>query len=138
MLIKQFSIALIASTLPAACADTPAEVNCKQYKTGKFRFSANYDGKIVNYIIDRNNSTQTEQCAEMNSDGTYKISWKDDCTYLLAFMNGKDSLPPEQEKLKRKMVIETTILGGTENYYIFETTNNLFDKVMKDTMWVIK
>ncbi|HEY8895296.1 MAG TPA: hypothetical protein VIM79_10800 [Niastella sp.] len=138
MLFKQFSFAFIISTFLASCANTPTAVNCKRYRTGKFRFSANFDGKVVNYLIDRNNSTQTEQCAEMNSDGTYKISWKDDCTYLLAYMSGKDSLPPEQEKLKRKMVIETTILGGTEDYYIFESTNNMYDKVMKDTMWVIK
>lgn len=138
MLFKQSLFAFIVSAFLASCTGTPAAVNCKQYKTGKFRFSATYDGKRVNYIIERNNSTQTEQCAEMGADGTYKISWKDDCTYLLAFMTGKDNLPPEAEKVKRKMVIETTILGGTENYYLFESTNNIYDHVMKDTMWVVK
>jgi hypothetical protein len=137
MNLKQSLFSIIAVALLASCADSPTPVNCKQYKTGKFRFTDANSGKIVNYIIERNNSTQTEQCAETNSDGTYKISWKDDCTYLLAYMNGNDSLPPEQEELKRKMVIETTILGGTEDYYIFESTNNLVDQVMKDTMWVI-
>lgn len=138
MLFKQFSFAFIISAFLASCANTPTAVNCKQYRTGKFRFTGANNGKIVNYIIERNNSIQTEQCPEMGTYGTFKISWKDDCTYLLAYMSGKESLSPEEEKLKRKMVLETTILGGTENYYIFETTNNLVDQVMKDTMWLIK
>jgi hypothetical protein len=138
MLFKQLLFAFIALYFLASCTGTPAVVNCKQYKTGKFRFSGTQDGKRINYIIERNNSTQTEKCQERNSDGTYKISWKDDCTYLLAFMSGNDSLPEELEKVKRKMVIETTILSGTENYYTFESTNNIYDHVMKDTMWVIK
>jgi hypothetical protein len=138
MLFKQSLFAFIALYFLASCTGTPAVVNCKQYKTGKFRFSDKNDGKIVNYIIERDNSTQTEQCAEMNSNSTYKISWKDDCTYLLAFMNGTDSLPPEQEKLKRKLVIETTILDGTEDYYIFKSTNNMFDYVLQDTLWLVK
>jgi hypothetical protein len=138
MLYKQPLLAIVAIALLASCADTPTAVNCKQYRTGKFRFTENKEGKIVNYIIERNGSTQTEQCAEMGLDATYKISWKDDCTYLLAFMSGKDNVPPEAEKVKRKIVIETTILSGTENYYLFESTNNLFDHVTKDTMWVVK
>ena len=138
MIFKQPLIAIVAITLLASCADTPTAVNCKQYRTGKFRFTENREGKIVNYIIERNNSTQTEQSPEKDSYGTYKISWKDDCTYLLAFMSGNDNLPPEMEKVKRKMVIETKILSGTENYYLFESTNNIYDHVMKDTMWVVK
>ena len=137
MLFKQISFAFIISALLASCANTSTTVNCKQYMNGKFRFTSNDNGKVVNYIIERYNSTQTEKCVETNAEGTYKISWKDDCTYLLAFMSGTDTLSPEDEKLKRRLVIETSILSGTENYYIFESTNNLFDKVMKDTMWVI-
>jgi hypothetical protein len=136
MNLKQSLFAIIAVALLASCADSPTPVNCKQYKTGKFRFSDNNNGKIVQYFIERNNGVQTEH--RDGEEGTYKISWKDDCTYLLVFMNGSEHLTPEEEKVKRKMVIETTILSGTENYYIFESTNNLFDAVMKDTMWVIK
>jgi hypothetical protein len=138
MLFKQSLVAFIISALLASCTGTPTAVNCKQYKTGKFRLSVNRDGKVINYIIERNNSIQTEQCAEAGVDATYKIGWKDDCTYQLVFMNGKDKLPAEAEKIKRKMVILTTILSGTDNYYLFESTNNLSDNVLKDTMWVIK
>jgi hypothetical protein len=138
MHLKQFVIIIFISAVLASCADTPKPVDCKQYKNGKFRFSGNFNGRKINYIIERNNKTQVEQCAELGTTSTFMVNWKDDCTYQLVFMNDNDSLSLEVQNAKRKTVVQTTILSGTENYYLFETSSSLYDKVMKDTMWLIK
>lgn len=122
----------------ASCADTPKPLDCKQYKNGKYRFNFNYGGRIVQFVVERNNGNQTERCAELGAFGYFKVNWKDDCNYQLVYLNGADSLPPEAKERRRKMVTYTKILSGTDNYYLYEATNNLNDNVMNDTMWLIK
>jgi hypothetical protein len=138
MKLKQSIFAVLTLILLASCAGTPAPVDCKQYKNGKFRFSAVIDDKRVHYVIERSNDTQIEHSVESGTVATYKINWKDDCAYQLVYLHETASLPEQELKMKRKMVVQTTILSGTKDYYVFEASNNLFDKVMKDTMWVAK
>jgi hypothetical protein len=138
MKLNQSVFAVLISAMFASCAGTPTPVDCKQYKTGKFRFSAVIDDKAVHYLIERNNDTQTESYLDSGVVAYYKINWKDDCTYQLVYLNETASLPEQELKMKRKMVIQATIISGTKDYYVFEASNNLFDKVLKDTMWVIK
>jgi hypothetical protein len=136
MRLRQSVFPVLLSAVLSSCSDKP--VDCKRYKTGKFRFTANYNGKPIHFILERNDATQTEVCEELNAVANYKVNWKDDCSYQLVFLNGTDSLPEEAHNRRRKMVIQTAILSGTENYYLFEVSNNLDDRQTKDTMWVIK
>lgn len=131
-------LTLLIATVFASCSGKPTEVNCKKYRTGKYHFTAEYDGKKLHFAIDRNKETQTEVCEELNAVANYKIQWKDDCSYQLVFMDGKDNLPAEVKQIRRKMVVYTTILSGTDDYYLFETSSNLYDMVRKDTIWVTK
>jgi hypothetical protein len=120
-----------------SCSNTPISVNCKQYKTGRFRFSLN-DVKKTSFIIERNNNTQTEKYEDSGIVCNYKINWKDECTYQLVYLNGNENQTREEQDIQRKLVIDATIISGTEDYYIFEASNNLDEDVLKDTMWVVK
>ena len=137
MKLKQSVSVVLTSAMLASCTGTPTPVNCKQYKNGKFRFSDIINDKTVHYIVERNNEMQTEHYLETGTVATYKVNWKDDCTYQLVYLNETATLPAGELKMKRKLVVQTTIISATKDYYIFEASNNLFDKVMKDTMWVV-
>ncbi len=102
------SILFFAFLFCASCYDV--ELNCKDFKTGKFKFETKVNGVTKTTYFDRNDSIEIE-----NYEGkidTSTIRWVNDCEYILKKKHPKSSA---DEK-----AIDVRILSTTKKSYLFE------------------
>ena len=86
------------------------EHNCKDFKTGKFKFEYKVEGVKKTTVFERNDSIEIETF-EGKTD-TSRIRWVNDCEYVLQKINPKNMV--------EKKAIMMKILTTTKNSYIFE------------------
>lgn len=86
------------------------ERNCKDFKTGKFKFEYEIDGVKKTTVFERNDSIEIETY-EGKTD-TSSIRWVNDCEYVLQKKHPKNKA---EEK-----AIGMKILTTTKNSYTFE------------------
>ena len=91
-----------------SCYD--AERNCKDFKTGKFKFEYEIDGVKKTTVFERNDSIEIETF-EGKTD-TSSIRWVNDCEYVLQKKHPKNKA---EEK-----AITMKILTTSKNSYTFE------------------
>ena len=91
-----------------SCYNT--EHNCKDFKTGKFKFEYKVDGVKKTTVFERNDSIEIETF-EGKTD-TSRIRWVNDCEYVLQKIHPKNMV--------EKKAIMMKILTTTKNSYIFE------------------
>lgn len=103
---------------------------------GIFYYHFDIDGKRNAVKIMRNDLIQTEIDNARGDTSNFTINWIDSCSYELHFKEGTEVLSEELLALKKKMIVRTTILSGTKDYYLFKSTRNLIDGVLNDTIWV--
>ena len=102
------TILLLPLLLLISCYN--AERNCKDFKTGKFKFEHEVNGvKKVTYF-ERNDSLEIETF-EGKTD-TASIRWVNDCEYILQKLHPKNRA--EQKAIDMK------ILTTSKNSYTFE------------------
>ena len=101
-------IFLITLLLLISCYNT--ERNCKDFKTGKFKFEYEVDGVKKTTFFERKDSIEIE-----TFDGktdTASIRWVNDCEYILQKIHPKN--------MAEKKAINMKILTTSKNSYIFE------------------
>lgn len=86
------------------------ENNCKNFKTGKFKFEYEVDGIKKTTVFERNDSIEVETF-EGKTD-TASIRWVNDCEYILQKLHPKNMV---EEK-----AIVMKILTTSKNSYTFE------------------
>ncbi|HEY4618284.1 MAG TPA: DNA topoisomerase IV [Flavobacterium sp.] len=86
------------------------EHNCKDFKTGKFRFDYEVDGVKKTTLFMRNDSIEIETF-EGKTD-TASIRWVNDCEYILKKMHPKN--------MAEEKAIDMKILSTSGNTYTFE------------------
>lgn len=91
-----------------SCYD--AARNCKDFKTGKFKFEYEVDGVKKTTIFERNDSIEIETF-EGKTD-TASIRWVNDCEYVLLKLHPKN--------MAEEKAIGMKILTTTKNSYTFE------------------
>ncbi|MFV8335816.1 DNA topoisomerase IV [Flavobacterium sp. RSP29] len=91
-----------------SCYD--AERNCKDFKTGKFKFEYVVDGVKKTALFERNDSIEIETF-EGKTD-TASIRWVNDCEYVLLKLHPKN--------MAEEKAIGMKILTTTKNSYTFE------------------
>jgi hypothetical protein len=99
---------LLTLLLLMSCYD--AERNCKDFKTGKFKFEYEVDGVKKIAIFERNDSIEIETF-EGKTD-TASIRWVNDCEYVLLKLHPKN--------MAEEKAIGMKILTTTKNSYTFE------------------
>jgi len=87
-----------------------AERNCKDFKTGKFKFDYKVDGVNKTTVFERNDSIEIETF-EGKTD-TSSIRWINDCEYILRKINPKN--------MAEEKAITMKILTTSKNSYTFE------------------
>jgi len=87
-----------------------AEHNCKDFKTGKFKFEHKVDGVKKTTVFERKDNIEIETF-EGKTD-TSSIRWVSDCEYILQKIHPKN--------LAEKKAITMKILTTSKNSYIFE------------------
>ncbi len=91
-----------------SCYNT--ERNCKDFKTGKFKFEYEVDGVKKTTFFERKDNIEIE-----TFDGktdTASIRWVNDCEYILQKIHPKNMV--------EKKAINMKILTTSKNSYIFE------------------
>lgn len=86
------------------------EHNCKDFKTGKFRFDYEVDGVKKTTLFTRNDSIEIETF-EGKTD-TASIRWVNDCEYILKKLHPKN--------MAEEKAIDMKILSTSGNTYTFE------------------
>ena len=123
--MKKIILGLIALSL-ASCYNQ--ERNCKDFKTGKFRFDFEVNGIKKTTIFERNESVEIE-----TFDGktdTSSIRWVNDCEYILEKLHPKN--------LQEKKAIGMRILTTSKKTYTFEFGIVGSDKKQKGTVTKIE
>ena len=109
-----------------SCYD--AARDCKDFKTGKFRFDFEVNGIKKTTIFERNESVEIE-----TFDGktdTSSIRWVNDCEYILEKLHPKN--------LQEKKAIGMRILTTSKKTYTFEFGIVGSDKKQKGTVTKIE
>jgi hypothetical protein len=86
------------------------ERNCKDFKTGKFKFEYEVEGIKKTTVFERKDSIEIETF-EGKTD-TSSIRWVSDCEYVLRKIHPKN--------MAEKKAITMKILTTSKNSYIFE------------------
>lgn len=102
------SIALLCLLLLASCYTT--EHNCKDFKTGKFKFEHEIDGVKKVTFFERNDSIEVETFEEKTDTAT--VRWISDCEYVIQKKHPKTN--------QEKSAISMKILTTSKNSYTFE------------------
>ena len=101
-------IFLLPLLLLMSCYDV--ERNCKDFKTGKFKFEYEVDGIKKTTIFERKDSIEIET-SEGKTD-TSSIRWVNDCEYILQKINPKN--------MAEEKAITMKILTTSKKSYTFE------------------
>ena len=99
---------LLPLLLLLSCYD--AERNCKDFKTGKFKFDYEVDGVKKTTVFERNDSIEIETF-EGKTD-TASIRWVNDCEYVLLKLHPKN--------MAEEKAIGMKIMTTNKNSYTFE------------------
>jgi hypothetical protein len=86
------------------------ELNCKDFKTGKFQFEYKVDGVLKTTVFERKDKIEIETF-EGKTD-TASIRWVSDCEYILQKLHPKNR--------QEKKAITMKILSTTKDTYTFE------------------
>ena len=132
-------IALFFLTLLFSCNERGSqEISCAKYKNGSFIYKVRSTKNPSEVLLIRNDSIQTEIVKNTGDTGILKVSWKNDCTYELRYVKVISKDPDSLTFFRKTMTIRTKITGGTDSYYLFESTNNKNTFVLRDTIWIAK
>ncbi|HKX86519.1 MAG TPA: hypothetical protein VJL37_07590 [Flavobacterium sp.] len=101
-------IVLLLSLTLASCYQQ--EHNCNDFKTGKFEFTQEIEGKKMTSVFERNDSLQIETFN--GKTDTASVRWINDCEYILQKLNPKN--------MQEKKAINIKILTTNKNQYLFE------------------
>jgi hypothetical protein len=105
--MRYFATLLLLLTL-GSCYNV--ERDCKDFKTGKFRFEYEIDGKKKTTVFERTGNIEIETF-EGKTD-TASIRWINDCEYILEKIRPKN--------MQEKKAVHMKILSTSGNSYNFE------------------
>jgi hypothetical protein len=86
------------------------EHNCKDFKTGKFKFEHEVNGVKKTTVFERNDSLEIETFEGKIDTAT--IRWVNDCEYILQKLHPKN--------MAEEKAIDIKILTTSKNSYTFE------------------
>ena len=133
--MKFCSINVLVFTLLLFFSCNEKKSDCSKFHTGKFR----YHGSVTkqNYIVERNDSIQTELVIETGTVLKFRIEWTDPCSYELQFI-GVEKVGKDSSMLTRKFLpIRTMILTTAKDYYVYKTVTSIAGPQYSDTMKVM-
>ncbi len=104
----QKTLSLLSILLLVSCYNT--EHNCKDFKTGKFKFELTIDGVKKTTFFERNDSIEIATFEGKTDTST--VRWISDCEYVLRKKHPKNN--------QEKNAISMKILTTSKNSYTFE------------------
>lgn len=106
--MKNIIYLVLSGLLLASCYQQ--ERNCKDFKTGKFKFEYEIDGHKKTTFFERTDDFEIENF-EGKTD-TASVRWVNDCEYILQKIHPKN--------MQEQKAVQMRILTTKENSYTFE------------------
>lgn len=94
----------------ASCMPSKTECNCNDFKTGKFEFTKEIDGKKITSTFERTDKLQVETFQGKTDSAS--VRWINDCEFILQKINPKNNA--------EKKAISMKIVATKEKTYTFE------------------
>lgn len=88
---------------------------CENYKTGQF----NYKISGYEWLIERNDSIQTEYCADLGIKTELKVSWIGECSYVLKFNRMLQNKPGIE--IDTTFIVHSNIVKTGNDFYETES-----------------
>lgn len=108
MEINKYFIFFVFSFLLISCYQQ--ERNCTDYKTGKFEFQQEINGKVETSVFERSETLQIETFRGKTDTST--VRWVNDCEFILQKLHPKNRA--------EKKAVQMKILTTNQNGYTFE------------------
>lgn len=102
------------------------ERNCNEFKTGKFQFELEIEGKKETSIFERNDSIQIETFR--GTKDTSSVRWINDCEFVLQKLRPKNR---EEKKAIHMKILSTNKEGYTFEYSFVGDTKKQRGNVKK-------
>jgi len=113
-------------------------INCADVRRGRFL----YHSSITNtdYLIERNDTIQTEIDTHSKIITRCKIVWVNDCEYYLTITQNNNPNRDGIDSFFESTPIKTSIVQVTSSYYIFSSKVDSIGKslTLTDTMKILK
>ena len=115
--------------------------NCDEYRTGKIYIYNKANKQRIN--IERRDSLQIERNTTTDDITVMKVKWTGPCEYELLFNYMTPKEVSKDKNVQRifdadvDVPLRIKILGGTDNYYVFEAGKKGL-KNLRDTVWLVK
>ncbi|RZJ74078.1 MAG: DNA topoisomerase IV [Flavobacterium sp.] len=106
--MKKYIVLLFLCVTLASCYEQ--ERNCTDFKTGKFRFEHEIDGKKSVTEFERQDDIEIETFN--GKTDTSSVRWINDCEYILQKIHPKN--------MQEQKAVHMKILNTTEDSYTFE------------------
>ncbi|HTF04302.1 MAG TPA: hypothetical protein VK826_09755 [Bacteroidia bacterium] len=126
--ILVFALLFALPALNTVSAQTATGEECKPFRTGTF-----YNPSAPHLTITRDSLYQVETDTRTGDVSKFKVTWVDDCTYKLEFIESTDR---EVRKAAKVMgILTVTITSVEEGSYKFRATSEAANDVpMRGTM----
>ena len=127
---------LLLISITLACKQGANKQDCAKFKTGRFF----YESKTTadKFIIERGDSLQKEINEVTGKISTMKISWLSDCEYELTQFYDETPGSNLIEQHPKGRILTTTILEASDSFYVFSAEAKGSDKILKDTIRVMR
>lgn len=130
------TLALSSIILLASFALGHKQGDCREFRHGKFELRSKFDNSI--YLINRNDSIQTETNKNTGHVVRAKIKWTGECEYELLYFEETKNTPDTINLFLQKRPLKTKIIIVTKDYYVFNATMSETEQKLTDTLFVVK
>jgi hypothetical protein len=124
MITRKEILLIIMIFFASVSNSTGQNPDCNKVKTGKFKL---IDSTLnLSYLIERNDSIQTETDLTTGEQSKFHVKWISECIYELEIISGNK----EVEAFYKDRNLKVEILAVTDNGYIYKATVKDSDFVM--------
>jgi hypothetical protein len=134
--ILRFLIITMAMNIYSNIAECQAPPDCSSIKNGVFySYPKNTADRYITY---RENEVAKEYDLVKGDSTSWKVDWKDNCSYTLKYISGSAKLSKEVADFLKKHVLFYTVQSVTSDYYLFAgyVDNRKGVQLNTDTMWL--
>jgi len=111
--------------------------NCEQFRNGKFKLTLKTKTEDIHFLIERNDSIQTETVVNTGQVAKLRIKWTSPCSYECLLLETWPAEDAETMSKRKTVQLQTNIISCSEDYYVFES-KKIDNKTFGDTIWVIE
>ncbi len=113
---------LLLSCFPSFGKDQDGHLKCKQFRTGKYYVDDTLAGRT--YIV-RNDSVQIETGADDDVKAEFRVSWVNECTYVLTFSRILEDPKGNAKDWPKVIIVTVSITSVAADSYMQTSTSNL-------------